>query len=317
MSKIEEPVRSHGIRILWSDLPGEVRAWVAHELGDLIEVQPQQGGFSPGVAARVRGTRGSGFVKAVGEGINATAAELIALEAEVLRQLPAHVGAPALVSAFDTLVEGERWTGLLVEDIPGRLPQTPWTTEEVSATLAALRQLVARPLAADHSLARLEDRMGASLGHWPAVVADPPADLDPWLMQRRDALVELTASVPERLVGEHLVHGDIRADNLLVTDTGAVRVVDWPEATRGAAWVDTLTLALNVRLLGGPWEAVEEQVADLGATREDVLAVVAGLCGYFLHHARLPDPPGLPTLREFQRVQGLVATTWLRELWMD
>ena len=51
------------------------------------------------------------------------------------------------------------------------------------------------------------------------------------------------------------------------------------------------------------------------STREQVVPVVAAIAGYFAERGRLPDPPGLPTLRPFQRAQGEVANAWLRRLW--
>ncbi|WP_206061757.1 hypothetical protein [Nonomuraea basaltis] len=43
-----------------------------------------------------------------------------------------------------------------------------------------------------------------------------------------------------------------------------------------------------------------------------VTAVVAAVAGYFVRQGRQPDPPGIPTVREFQRAQGVVALDWLR-----
>ncbi|MFI7404394.1 aminoglycoside phosphotransferase family protein, partial [Streptomyces sp. NPDC049541] len=39
---------------------------------------------------------------------------------------------------------------------------------------------------------------------------------------------------------------------------------------------------------------------------------LAALAGYFVAHALQPPPPGLPTLRAFQRAQGDTALAWLR-----
>ncbi|MGK5555640.1 hypothetical protein ACSNOI_28880 [Actinomadura kijaniata] len=39
---------------------------------------------------------------------------------------------------------------------------------------------------------------------------------------------------------------------------------------------------------------------------------MAAVTGYFVHVARLPAPPGLPTLRALQRAQGAIALAWLR-----
>jgi thiamine kinase-like enzyme len=118
------------------------------------------------------------------------------------------------------------------------------------------------------------------------------------------------------LQGDSLVHGDGRADNLLLTPDGSVVVVDWPWATRGAAWFDRLALLVNVGLYdrGAP---LEELLAAWlpHVAAEDVEAVLAGLAGYFVDAARRPDPPGLPTLRAFQRAQGEVVLRWLRQRW--
>ena len=65
---------------------------------------------------------------------------------------------------------------------------------------------------------------------------------------------------------------------------------------------------------GAPEEVLaRSEITDLdGATQ---LPVVAALAGYFAERGRLPDPPGLPTVRPFQRAQGKVANAWLRRLW--
>jgi hypothetical protein len=73
-------------------------------------------------------------------------------------------------------------------------------------------------------------------------------------------------------------------------------------------------LLLDVRVHGGAdVAAYTSRLVDLGAAEEDVDAVLVGLLGYFLHAARLPAPPGLPTLRAFQRAQGVAVLAWLRE----
>nr|WP_281497495.1 phosphotransferase [Ornithinimicrobium sp. F0845] len=298
-------------------MPDAVRAWVADEVGGVLEVLPQQGGFSPGVADRVHGERRWAFVKAVGEGLNQEAPDLLAQEVGVLGQLPQYVGAPVLLASLDERINGERWVGLLVEDIPGRHPHTPWVEAEANATLEELARVAARPLPGDVELPLLEDFMGrGTLAHWPDVLADPPADLDPWVAANADRLSAVAGIAGGRLSGDYLVHNDVRADNLLVTPEGRVRVVDWPFACRGAAWVDTLMLVLNLRLYGTPGHtSYDARMHALGATEEDVDAVLAGILAYFVHKSRLPAPPGLPTLREFQRVQGVATAAWLRERW--
>jgi len=41
------------------------------------------------------------------------------------------------------------------------------------------------------------------------------------------------------------------------------------------------------------------------------VATGGGLAG----RGRQPDPPGLPTVRAFQRAQSAVTNAWLRRLW--
>lgn len=115
------------------------------------------------------------------------------------------------------------------------------------------------------------------------------------------------------LVGDSIVHLDARSDNLLVTRE-AVRIVDWPWACRGAPWFDALGLALNARLYDPEADLTAHlsAVADLGGTPEQVDAVLAVLLGLFLHGSAQSPPPGLPTLRTFQRAHGAVLTAWLR-----
>jgi len=48
------------------------------------------------------------------------------------------------------------------------------------------------------------------------------------------------------------------------------------------------------------------------ADPDAVTAALAGLAGFFLRNSLLPPPPGIPTLRAFQRAQGDAALTWLR-----
>jgi hypothetical protein len=41
--------------------------------------------------------------------------------------------------------------------------------------------------------------------------------------------------------------------------------------------------------------------------------VLVGLAGYFTFQGLQIDPPGLPTVRAFQRAQGEVARAWLAD----
>ena len=121
---------------------------------------------------------------------------------------------------------------------------------------------------------------------------------------------------PDAVAGPTLLHGDVRSDNVLVTDDGVVVFVDWPHACVGTAAFDLVAWAPSVTLEGGP--APEELLALSEATPtadRDVLAVlVAAFSGFLVTHSLRPSPPGLPTLRAFQAAQGAVASAWLQRL---
>jgi thiamine kinase-like enzyme len=109
-----------------------------------------------------------------------------------------------------------------------------------------------------------------------------------------------------------LVHLDVRADNVLLTPD-RVLFVDWPAASIGAAWIDLAAMLPSVAMQGGPdpedvWRA---HSLSRGVDDDQVDAFVVAVAGYFAHSMLLAEPPGLPTLREFQAAQGRHASTWL------
>jgi hypothetical protein len=78
-----------------------------------------------------------------------------------------------------------------------------------------------------------------------------------------------------------------------------------------------LLLLVNVRLFGGHDmdTLLSRCAASTGADIGDLVAALAGLAGLFADRARLPPPPGLPTVRAFQRAQADVTLSWLREIY--
>ena len=104
--------------------------------------------------------------------------------------------------------------------------------------------------------------------------------------------------------------------SLVVDDNGKAHLVGWPSACVGPGWLDALTLLVNVRTFDRSFP-VDEVLADhrvlagLDATTVD--QVVSGLAAYFMDVSRMPAPPGPPTVRQFQRLQGEAATHWLRQ----
>ena len=300
-----------GSRIRWEDLPGSVRAGVEELLGStVVSALPQPGGFSPGTADRVVTADGSrAFVKAASSRQNEQTPRLHRQEAEVLRQLPHDLPVPGFLGFYD---DGD-WVALVLEDVEGRHPMTPWVADELHATLRALAALAAGLTPSPvHGLPTARNALASEFAGWSRLAADPQEDLDPWAAANLQTLVMLSQYGLEALDGRTVVHADVRVDNLLVRPDGEVVVLDWPWACVGPAWLDTVGLLVNVNLYGG--HDVEELVSRYVGDAEpgDVTAALAGLCGYFIDVARQPPPPGLPTVRAVQRAHGVATLAWVR-----
>jgi len=321
-------VTASGVRIGWADLPWPVRAAVEDIIGGtVVEARSQSGGFSPGTADRVRTADGRrAFVKAVSADLNEHSPGLHRREARIAAALPAAVPAPRLLGLHD---DGA-WVALVLEDVEGRSPATPWRADELAPVLAALGDL-ARVPADLPDLPTATETLGYDLAGWWRIAADPPAtpaepatasdpppaDLHPWTARRLDRLCALADRGVAALTGDSLVHSDVRADNLLLGRDGTVSIVDWPWACRGPAWLDRLLLLVNVRLYGGDHDTGALLAAcaeETGADPRDLVAVLAALAGFFADMARRPPPPGLPTVRAFQRAQADAIASWLDEL---
>jgi aminoglycoside phosphotransferase (APT) family kinase protein len=302
---------AHGARIPWEAVPASVREAVEAGLGSRVaEAVTQPGGFSPGAAARLQLDDGRRvFVKAVGPEPNPDSPDLHRDEARVTAALPPETPAPKLLFAHD---DGD-WVALVFEDVDGREPELPWRRDELDRILAALGDLFAALTPAPIEAETFAERFGEMLHGWRNLVAERTGDFDPWAEEHLDLLAELEAGWETAGAGETLLHADVRADNLLLTPDRVV-FVDWPHASLGAPWIDLVAFLPSVAMQGGPkpWELFDDHAIVRDARREDVDAVLAALAGFFVQRSTLPPPPGLPTLREFQRAQGTEALAWLR-----
>jgi aminoglycoside phosphotransferase len=302
---------AEGARMAWEALPASVREAVESGLGSrVVEAVTQPGGFSPGVAARLRlADGGDAFVKAVGSEPNPDSPGLHRAEARIAAALPRETPAPRFLFAHD---DGD-WVALVLENVDGEEPLLPWRADDLERILGALADLSAALTPAPLEAETFASRFGEMLRGWRHLAAEPTGGLGPWVEERLDLLAELEAGWEEASVGETLLHADVRADNILLT-TDRVVFVDWPHASLGAPWVDLLAFLPSVAMQGGPkpWEVFDDHPVARGAARENVDAVVTALAGFFVQRCTLPPPPGLPTLREFQRAQGVEALAWLR-----
>ena len=306
---------SQSDRMPWPSLPSPVREGVASVLGSaVVSYRGLRGGFSPGVAAEVGLADGRrAFVKAVGTPLNPRTPDLYRREAEVQGWLPRVPWTPAPLGTYD---DGD-WVALAYEHVDAPAVPVPWSVSSVAAVLGLVREMHDALGPAPSGARDLADALGGGAGwrEWASssVPESAPAWAVAWAVARLDRLASLEEAWPSAAEGTALLHMDLRHDNLLVRG-GDVWVVDWPWASRGAAWVDAVLLAVAVEAYGGPpapsvWESYGAAV-----DREALGTVLAVLSGFLVPHGLRPAPPGLPYLRAVQARQGEVTATWLDTL---
>lgn len=293
-------------RLTWPHLPRRVRAAVEERTGSPVAASAScDSGFTPGLASVLTCEDGSKhFVKAASRTALRPFAEAYAEEARKLHALPDSVPAARLLWALD----GE-WVVLGLEYVAGRPPHRPWRPAELERCLDAAETLAevltpAPPAVAPVSFA--ED-LASLPGMWDHVRrsrGDGPEHAE---------AAALAASYAEVTGGDTVVHTDLRADNALITDDGAV-FCDWNFCVRGAAWIDTVLLLLEPRGDGIDADALlasRPLTADVPAEHVDVL--LALITGYLWRSAELPVPPNSPYLRDHQLWTGDAAWDWLCE----
>ncbi|MCO8129001.1 aminoglycoside phosphotransferase family protein [Acidimicrobiia bacterium EGI L10123] len=304
---------SGGQRIEWHDVGPDVRRAIESRLGAaVVDARNQPGGFSPGLAARCTLRDGRrAFVKAVSPDQNPHACRIHRREAEVAAQLPSDLPVPRLLH----VVDDGHWVALVFEEVEGVQPAEPWTHDQLAVVLPALQRFAERttPTPAP-GLQTVEARYGAAFRGWRQLAAGEAdaSSYGPDVVAAVDRLAILEEPWAVAASGDTLLHTDLRADNLLITPTGEVVLVDWPWACTGAAFVDLAMLLPSVGL-GGPDPAsvIEAHHLFADVDPDALVAVLAALAGFFVRQSLDPAPAGLPAIRSFQRAQAQVALGWL------
>lgn len=314
------PPPAEGVRLAWEAVPIHVRAAIEEHLGSaVVAADSQRGGFSPGVAARLRLADGRRvFVKLISSVPNPESPKLHRREARVAAVMPPSAPVPRLLWSYDEGEDG--WVALVFEDVEGKQPAQPWRLDELERVLKSLATLHAdltpSPLSAS-VVGTASELISTYIYGWQKLQAQHPSrltNLDAWSTRHLDALAELEKRAAAAVSGETLLHFDIRADNILLTSE-KVWFVDWPHACVGAAWVDVVGFAPSVTMQGGPppEEILARHPSHQHADPADITAAIVAIAGFFTYGAIQPPPPGLPTLRAFQAAQGAVAREWVAQ----
>jgi hypothetical protein len=304
-----------GVRCEWVDVPFHIRAEVERILGaSIVAARNIDGGFSPGPAARCDLDDGRVvFIKAAGKALNPISPAMHRREAEVLAVLPTKLPAPRLIGVAD---DGD-WIAIVTTWIDGTTPAAPLSETAVSRVLRVADRLAERGYGVGVDALEPAAVVHANLaGHWRHVIDEPVAGLDSWTSAHLGDLASLESDFASVVEGEHVVHFDLRIDNIVlgVTEDDDV-VVDWPNACIGAGWIDIVAMLPSLHLDGGPEpeEALKRSAVASAADPAAVDVFLASIAGYFTRISLLPPPPGLPTVRQFQAAQGDIARTWLRQ----
>jgi aminoglycoside phosphotransferase (APT) family kinase protein len=299
---------ARGERLPWEHVPGGIRATIEQRLeAPVARAVTRPGGFSPGLAATLELEDGRRFfAKAVGPEPNPESAELHRREAHVAAALPPETPAPRFLFSVED-VSG--WVALVFENVDGHDPALPWQAAELARVLDALTVLVDALTPAPIEAPSVEEHLDEMFHGWREL--DRPED--DWAAAHLDELRALESGWAAAAEGETLLHCDVRADNILLTPERVV-FVDWPHACTGAAWVELLAFLPSVAMQGGPhpWEVFETHAVGRDVPPALLQPVLAALAGYFAYRSTLPPPPGLSTLRAFQRGQGAEALAWLK-----
>lgn len=301
-----------GQRLSWAELPKYVRLAVEEYLGSTVQnAASQSGGFSPGVASRLQLANGRrAFIKAVNADRNPDSPDIHRKELRIAKALPAGAPVPQLIWSYD---DGN-WVVLLYEDIDGHQPITPWEQNEVTRVLDALTILAQQMTPSPISAPQIAEALAEEFSGWRDLQANRVPELSeryPWAAEHLEQLAQIEATWDQAAHGETLLHCDLRADNILLTDH-QVFFVDWPHACIGAGWLDLVLMLPSMAMHGIDPEAVlTSYLPARNVNAKDIDVVLVALAGYFVSRSLKPAPPGLPTIRGFQAAQGVAALDWL------
>src|SRR5262249_39703626 len=149
------------------------------------------------------------------------------------------------------------WIVLAFVDIEGEHPAQPWQSDELRRVLDAMVAMSAALTPSPVPFGMIptaSDYFVREINGWQKLQSADAAlleKLDTWSRHHLDELAKIEATVSAAVVGNTLLHMDIRADNMLLTPD-QVWIVDWPHVGIGAAWVDMICFAPSVTMQGGP-----------------------------------------------------------------
>ena len=298
-------------RLEWFHLPPHLRRLVEERCGaPVLAAESIEAGFTPGMASVLTCADGSQhFVKVASRRAQRAYAASYAEEVRQLRALPPSAPAPALLWVEDD----SEWIVFSTEHVDAAPVSRPWSARDLDACLDALERM-----AGDLTPAPLGAGLrpfGDDTADWADAWLDPAARLRvPHHADRVTEAADLARRARDLLLGETLVHADLRADNALVTEDGTAWFCDWNWPALGPAWLDPYMLLVGAYGDGVDVEAVVAARPLLAeAPAEAVDSLLALMAGYFLRAGCESVPTNSPHVRDHQYWTGTVCWLWLAE----
>lgn len=306
MSDQTSPAELSTQRATWADLPRSVQAWVEKELGSpVVGAESQSGGYSLGTADRLVTASGRrAFLKAVDANLHPHTADLHRQEGRITASFPSSTPTPAVLATRDfSGADGAGWVALLLEDIEGRHPESPWQKEELAAVFRALESMSRVPVDPSLSLPTTEADLTEELIFWHKLAQGVTLEHLAYV-QATDSYQQLVQLLPfinmkasefaafadkhlvAHLAGSSYVHTDLRGDNILIRPTGEAVLIDWPWATVGNTHIDWASVATDA-LIADPELTLAEVYELMPASGRPALeflqATVVAFAGYYLY----------------------------------
>ena len=160
---------AEGVRVGWEQVPGPVREAIEGVCGARVaQAWTQAGGFSPGLAARVRCENGARFfVKAVSAQANPDTPGLHRQEGRVLGALAPLIASRNLpIPRLHAVVYRPPWVALVLDDVAGRQPVLPWRAAELEQVVAVLDDLADALTPAPIAVPTVADLLGGEFTGW-------------------------------------------------------------------------------------------------------------------------------------------------------
>jgi Phosphotransferase enzyme family len=318
------------VTLAWSDLPLDLRAKLAQQVGDAIEAAVTvSGGFGRSATFILKTTsRGDYFCKGTYPGDTELGHDALLRERAHYEEFPelAEFG-PTYFGA----VEHDGWQMLVLNYIRPAVAVPPWSEISLVAALQKLARFHAQtPARAAMMLERAEDfTLFNAFNHphgwsmlatnrqardrFAALFADPPVARSWFDAHIRTLEADEAAS---SAVGGYRswIHQDLRADNLIFSAPDRVTFVDWPFLAHGPALMDVAFFAPSVEADRGPPPEVTLSLYQRESgwhfnDREMRIASVM-VAGFFAARAGEPEIEGLSKLRWVQRMQLFPALAW-------